>query len=305
MNIRQLTYYCSAARAGSFSAAAAEADVSVQAVSKSLSELESEVGAVLFTRDSAGSRLTTYGRAFLPYAERAVEAFSGVEHAAKKLGGDTVQRKGADLVLVIGAPLFLNHKRFCLALEKFLSFHLRCKVAVSMYYEDEALLALEEGHCDAVIAVGNVSEDLYDARTIGKVSTAAFFAKGHPLSSKRVVTISELSQYPVVNSTAINRFSDVVTGAYRQHGLASPELRISADENFSQAAASKNAYALGLAVPAFGTPGFAEMHRIDPAEVLSVSLNRITLKGASLESVSKLDRFLRNQSFDMQRLFGA
>ena len=280
MNIRQLTYYCSAARAGSFSAAAAEADVSVQAVSKSLSELESEVGAVLFTRDSAGSRLTTYGRAFLPYAERAVEAFSGVEHAAKKLGGDTVQRKGADLVLVIGAPLFLNHKRFCLALEK-------------------------EGHCDAVIAVGNVSEDLYDARTIGKVSTAAFFAKGHPLSSKRVVTISELSQYPVVNSTAINRFSDVVTGAYRQHGLASPELRISADENFSQAAASKNAYALGLAVPAFGTPGFAEMHRIDPAEVLSVSLNRITLKGASLESVSKLDRFLRNQSFDMQRLFGA
>lgn len=142
-------------------------------------------------------------------------------------------------------------------------------------------------------------------RTIGKVSTAAFFAKGHPLSRRGCVTISELSRYPVVNSTSIDKFSDAVTDACREHGLTSPELRISAGERFNQAAATKNAYALGLAVPAFGTPGFAEMHRIDPAEVLSVPLNRIALKGAVRDGVGKLDRFLSKRSFDMQRLFNA
>ncbi|MBM6775139.1 LysR family transcriptional regulator [Olsenella profusa] len=53
MNVKQLRYVCSIVDAGSFSAAAAREGVSVQAVSKSMAELEGRLGTPLFERLSA------------------------------------------------------------------------------------------------------------------------------------------------------------------------------------------------------------------------------------------------------------
>ena len=82
MNIRQLVFFCRAARSGNFSVAAREEGVSVQAVSKSIHELEEEIGGQLFVRSGRGMRLTPLGRTLLEPALKTVESFDSVEHAA-------------------------------------------------------------------------------------------------------------------------------------------------------------------------------------------------------------------------------
>ena len=61
MNIRQLQFFYRTERTGTFSAAAREYGVTVQAVSKSIHELEEELGSALFVREGRGMRLTPLG----------------------------------------------------------------------------------------------------------------------------------------------------------------------------------------------------------------------------------------------------
>lgn len=61
--------------AGSFSGAAREANVTVQAVSKAIGELEAELGEPLFVRRSKGAVPTAFGLELSRYAQQALEAF--------------------------------------------------------------------------------------------------------------------------------------------------------------------------------------------------------------------------------------
>ena len=101
MNIRQLSYFCSAAETGSFSRAASNAGVSVQAVSKAIGELEEELGGPLFVRGSTGSQLTTLGRALMPYAAKSLVSFQRVEHFAKGATEQPASRIDDDTMVVI------------------------------------------------------------------------------------------------------------------------------------------------------------------------------------------------------------
>ena len=64
--------------AGSFSGAAREANVTVQAVSKAIGELEAELGEPLFVRRSKGAVPTAFGLELSRYAQQALEAFDKV-----------------------------------------------------------------------------------------------------------------------------------------------------------------------------------------------------------------------------------
>lgn len=65
MNIGQIRYFVAAFEEGSFSAAARKQFVTVQAVSKAVSDLEGELGKSLFIRGNRSARPTEFGTAFL------------------------------------------------------------------------------------------------------------------------------------------------------------------------------------------------------------------------------------------------
>ncbi len=74
MTLQQLVYFRTAARTGSFNAAARELHCTQPAVSEQVRQLERELGAPLFARGGRGLTLTSAGRAFLDHAERVAEA---------------------------------------------------------------------------------------------------------------------------------------------------------------------------------------------------------------------------------------
>jgi DNA-binding transcriptional LysR family regulator len=74
MELRQIEAFVEIARQGTMQRAAERLSVSQPALTARLQALERELGSPLFRRSHAGMRLTAPGTAFLPHAERALEA---------------------------------------------------------------------------------------------------------------------------------------------------------------------------------------------------------------------------------------
>lgn len=79
MDVRQARYFAAACRGGSFSAAARELGVSVQAASKAVAEIESEVAEPLFVRSDRGVVPTAAGLGLLSRVEPFLESFEALE----------------------------------------------------------------------------------------------------------------------------------------------------------------------------------------------------------------------------------
>ena len=306
VNIRQLSYLCAAAQTGSFSRAARDAGVSVQAVSKALGELEEELGGALFSRGSTGSQLTVLGQALLPYAERAVAAYDTAASAAAELAlGAPPRNQELDLSIVIATPFFGNYEQFCAGLARFFSTHLGCAVGVEVRPFAEARLGLAGGSYDVLVSVGRFEDPLCATKVVGRVSTAAFFARTHPLSGKKVVTLAELSAYPLVDAPSVTDFNRAVAGPYEQVGLASPYVQVKSDRDYQRALFKESAYSLGVGIAAFGTPGVAEMHLIDPREMLPVPICCSVMNDNESAHLERFNRFLGEKFSALLRMLSS
>ena len=73
MELTQLEYFVALARVKNFTKAAGEVALSQPALSRSIANLEKELGAPLFDRIGKTIRLTKYGEIFLEYATRALK----------------------------------------------------------------------------------------------------------------------------------------------------------------------------------------------------------------------------------------
>src|SRR3954447_17541014 len=93
MNIQQLQYFLATARHGSFSAAAEALHLAQPSLSEQVRRLEAELGVDLLARAGRGVALTEAGRAFLPAAERVLEALEearGAVAEVRELRGGTI-----------------------------------------------------------------------------------------------------------------------------------------------------------------------------------------------------------------------
>ena len=85
MTLNQLRAFLTAARTGSFTAAALQMQMSQASVSELIRRLEEEYGLLLFTRGPRRLVLTTAGGELLPYAEQAVAAAESGRQALRAL----------------------------------------------------------------------------------------------------------------------------------------------------------------------------------------------------------------------------
>lgn len=85
MNINQVKYFAAAVERGSFSDAARELAVTTQAVSKSIAELEREVGCNLLVRDKSGVYPNQRGIQFYDKSRAALESFRDLERFPQRL----------------------------------------------------------------------------------------------------------------------------------------------------------------------------------------------------------------------------
>lgn len=288
LNIKHVQYFVSVAEHGSFSAAAREHGISVQAMSKAMTDLEKEFGESLFERNHQGIELTLLGDEFLRKAKPVCEEFRQLEQM-----GETHARENAKLKLFLCAPAFLRNRKARTNLATFFDTYLGVETEIAIGTGEQGIEALRSRACDALITIGPYHHPDFDCFTAGTLPAGLCMAKNHPLASLATVSLDDLAPYPVISSKYFDHFNESILVRYRKAGLRSPIVEPSAYDMPRQFYLKRgvcfmvNVASLGEMFPR------SIMKPLAPEDAKSISICLITLKGLKTASYDRLEQLLR------------
>jgi len=208
MEVHQLRYFCAVARQGTFTRASEVEHVAQPSLSQQILKLEGELGARLFDRLPRCAKLTVFGRAFLPKAERILRELDEARTELLDMAGSG---KGEVVVGVIPTiapyllPSLLN------------DFVVRNPLITMNIVEDitPALLQrLHEGTIDMAIAALPVTGNDLAGVALFKERFYAVLPDKHRLAASRdSISLAELNREPFLLLKAGHCFRDSVIGA--------------------------------------------------------------------------------------------
>lgn len=294
MNIRQIKYFVAVVNDGSFSAAAKEQYVTVQAVSKAIADLEAELGDFLFVRENRGVKLTRFGRQFLNRAEPALAAFAELEEFASQ----TDEQRNADrrrkARVALCSPVFHNMERACAFIALFLAKHLGLVATVEVMDGAHVLRSLRDGSVDVGITLGPVSEPGLDCTPLGTIRPVVMMGVGHPLASRDAVGLDDIAPYKVTLSDEFDYFSDAVSAAYADR-VSSPQFQVAPRETaeFADFMGAENGLIMIPGVKALGTL-FPETccKPLLPEDAVAVPICIVSVAGRRSSAVMLLERLV-------------
>lgn len=303
MNVRQLQFFCQAVDTGTFSAAARAEHVTVQAVSKSMHELEEELGAPLFIRDGRGMRLTHLGETLLEPARQAVESFEAVERAAQTWRSSACERD--DLKLALVTPPFSKHEFICGILSRLMTHAIGIDTQLSVSLGAKALAGLRTGAVDALFTIGRLNAPRCTCTPIGSVTPGVFLGRNHPLRKSGALTFADLAPYPALWSDDVDGFNETVLVTCRKNGLSSPVASIETNEEVVDFLENRNGYIMGINLKALSIRPFAMMHDLDPTDAPPVPVCLVTLEGSTRPEVERLRSFTSNEFSLLRKLLNS
>lgn len=303
MNIRQLQFFYRAARTGNFSATARAEGVTVQAVSKSMHELEEELGGALFVREGRGMRLTPLGETLLEPARRVTEGVTSIEQIASSWQDGPATRE--DLRLALVTPPFSKHEFICGIVARLMTQSLGIETSLSVRTGAGALADLRTGNLDALFTIGRLCAPQCTCAQIGTVTPGVFLGRRHPLRGRRQLSFADLAPYPVLWNDEIDGFNETVLVTCRQHGLASPLEHVGTNEGVVNHLENRNGYIMGVNLKALSILPFAAMHDLDPVEAPAIPVCLVLLEGTRRPEVERLDQFCRNEFSLLKRLLSS
>src|SRR5262245_22874831 len=188
VGLRQLEYFCSVARTGSFTKAAEELGIAQASLSEQIARLEKGLGAPLFERLNRRIELTPLGEAILGKAQALIEDAAALPHYFERA------REGVRGPLRVGAiPTILPY---------FLAPRLRGFSErypdVDRYVRDGPTLELVDQVLNGMIDVAVVSLPVEASGIVMKElfreSLYLAVPKNHPLAAEEKVQLRRLSQ---------------------------------------------------------------------------------------------------------------
>jgi DNA-binding transcriptional LysR family regulator len=217
MDLRQLEYVTAIADTGSFTRGAERCRVAQSALSRRVAQLESELGARLFYRNSREVRLTAAGSVFVPAACRVlaeaararaeVDDIAGVRRGHIRIGTTQTASRCLGLAALLG---------------DFRSQYPEVTIAVSMGPRQELIDALAAAELDLVLASdGEPAGDGIDVREfLPAEPLVAVVSRAHLTARRNQISLAELARAaPFVEfryGTELRRRLDI---AFRSAGL--------------------------------------------------------------------------------------
>ena len=137
VNINQIKYFVSVVECGSFSSAAAEQFITAQGMSKSIADLESEIGAQLLVRKNRGVVPTDFGYEFYERAQLVMGCYEDLESFARNHRNKTAGTSVFSVYICI--PAFGSKEKVSVNVAKFISTNLGIETEIHFGSKANAL----------------------------------------------------------------------------------------------------------------------------------------------------------------------
>ena len=276
MNIGQIRYFVAVYQAGSFSQAAKAQFITVQAVSKSIADLEHEIGHELFERRSRGVEPTPFGMAFYQKAAKTLTAFDELQAFAL---GKVDSADDRLLRLGLCAPQFRNDDQARTNIAAFIGARIEAPADVALTSGYAGLELLRKGELDALITIGRLDTPHTDCVPVLTTPTAVSLFGEHPLASQKTVTLDELADYPVIVDSDLDYFNESILATYVERGVKSERVHPKTREDVLAHFMQNQGYAFSVAQAALADDRFGSVIvPIDPADAVEVPICLVTSK---------------------------
>lgn len=212
---RRLLYIVSTARYGSFTAAAERVGVTQSAITKSVAELERELGYSIFNRTARGVFVTDEGRAFVERAARILddtrELFRGISVGSDPYEGTL--RIGvcpASLEWLLVEPLSTLMAR-----------HPSIRLDITGGSFDKIVQQLRASAVDVALGYEAAFETQPDFRraTLPPLRTTFFVRQGHPILDCEEVTLAEIAKYDLISPSGSPPYDVIWRKIYEEAGV--------------------------------------------------------------------------------------
>ncbi|WP_036182984.1 LysR family transcriptional regulator [Marinobacterium lacunae] len=201
-----LRFFQSVATTGTLSAAAEELHVAVSAVSRQISNLESQLGLKLFERRPRGMSLTEAGEVLLAYALR--NQLEVNEVLSKMRGIDALQQHR----IRVACPDGLGWHFLPSVIGEFRSFHPGVKFDLQVVDSARASELVKEGAADIAITFSLAPMIGVEVVANHAGAICALMPSAHPLASRSQLSVTDLKGYPLalpLNGTTMRYLFDI------------------------------------------------------------------------------------------------
>jgi DNA-binding transcriptional LysR family regulator len=215
-SIKQLEAFVAVLEAGSFEGAARRLNATPPAVSKRISELESELGVRLFERTTRSCHITLRGRALVPFAQRVASDV-----------GDIQRTVGASSSLTghirLGVPEIIGYTHLPEILRKVSTNLPHLIVEVEIGASGDLLPKVRTRALDIACVVGPVLEKDLVSEPFWEVPMS-WIAPG-PKWTEKPLTIDELAQQTIL-LPATGRHIPAIEGWFKRTGVRAKQIII-------------------------------------------------------------------------------
>ena len=207
MEIHQLRYFCAVARHGTFTRASEAEHVAQPSLSQQILKLEAELGARLFDRLPRMAKLTVFGKAFLPKAERILRELEEAKTELRDMSGNERGEVVVGIIPTIAAYLLPS------LLNEFTVQHPLMAIKIIEDITPALLQRLHEGTIDlAVVALPIAGNELSNVELFEEKFYAVLPEK-HRLASRELISLAELNREPFLLLKEGHCFRDSVIAA--------------------------------------------------------------------------------------------
>jgi DNA-binding transcriptional LysR family regulator len=209
----QVEGFLEVARRGSVSRAAEALFITQPTLTARLQALERELGTPLFLRTPHGMRLTDAGRAWIPFAERALRALVDGRDALQQ-----VMSASAGHLMLAAAPAVSTYVLPEL-LARFVDAHPRVEVSVRTGHSEDVveLVLRDEVHIGLGRAIRHPELELRPFHTEDLILVCA---PDHPFTSRDAVEMSEVAAQKVIMFDRTSSYYEITQGAFLTAGVS-------------------------------------------------------------------------------------
>ncbi len=208
----QVEGFLEVARRGSVSRAAEALFITQPTLTARLHGLERELGAALFLRTPHGMRLTDAGRAWIPFAERALRALVEGREALEQ-----VMTASAGHLMIAAAPAVSTYVLPEL-LERFVAEHPRVDVSVRTGHSEDVIdLVLRD---EVQIGLGRaIRHPDIELRPFHTEELVLVCAPDHPFTKREDVPMAEVAAQKLIMFDRTSSYYEITQGAFLAVGV--------------------------------------------------------------------------------------